>query len=141
MKPRVLIVEDETSLSTLLRYNLEREGFEVAEAADGEEALIAVEENRPDLIVLDWMLPKLSGIEVCRQVRRRSETRQTPIIILTAKGEEADRIRGLDSGADDYVTKPFSPAELVARVRAVLRRAKPSLAGETLELEIGRAHV
>jgi two-component system, OmpR family, phosphate regulon response regulator PhoB len=134
VKPRVLIVEDETALSTLLRYNLEREGFDVGEAADGEEALVAIQEHRPDLIVLDWMLPKLSGIEVCRQVRRRSETRQTPIIILTAKGEEPDRIRGLDSGADDYVTKPFSPAELVARVRAVLRRAKPSLSGETLQL-------
>ncbi|MFN0043361.1 MAG: phosphate regulon transcriptional regulator PhoB [Alphaproteobacteria bacterium] len=133
MKPRVLIVEDETALVTLLRYNLEREGFDVGEAADGEEALISVAEHRPDLIVLDWMLPKMSGIEICRQLRRKAETRTTPIIILTAKGEEADRVRGLDSGADDYVTKPFSPAELVARVRAVLRRAKPSFGDETLK--------
>jgi two-component system phosphate regulon response regulator PhoB len=132
MKPRVLIVEDETALMALLRYNLEREGFAVDEALDGEEALLTVAEQPPDLIVLDWMLPKLSGIEVCRQLRRRSETRATPIIMLTAKTEESDRVRGLDSGADDYVTKPFSPAELVARVRAVLRRTKPSSAGEAL---------
>ena len=135
MKPRVLIVEDEIALVTLLRYNLEREGFDVGEAADGEEAMVSVAEHKPDLIVLDWMLPKMSGIEVCRQLRRKVETRATPIIILTAKGEETDRVRGLDSGADDYVTKPFSPAELVARVRAVLRRAKPSFGGETLQHE------
>ena len=122
MKPRVLIVEDESALTALLRYNLEREGFDVDEAIDGEEALLTVAEQPPDLIVLDWMLPKLSGIEICRQLRRRPETRTTPIIMLTAKTEASDRVRGLDSGADDYVTKPFSPAELIARVRAVLRR-------------------
>ncbi len=132
MKPRVLIVEDEPALVTLLRYNLEREGFDVAEATDGEEAMVSVAEQRPDLIVLDWMLPHLSGLEVCRQLRRAPETRATPIIMLTAKGEEQDRVRGLESGADDYVTKPFSPAEVVARVRAVLRRTKPATVDETL---------
>jgi two-component system phosphate regulon response regulator PhoB len=132
MKPRVLIVEDESALTALLRYNLEREGFDVDEAIDGEEALLTVAEQPPDLIVLDWMLPKLSGIEICRQLRRRPETRTTPIIMLTAKTEASDRVRGLDSGADDYVTKPFSPAELIARVRAVLRRTKPSSTGEAL---------
>jgi two-component system phosphate regulon response regulator PhoB len=132
MKPRVLIVEDESALTALLRYNLEREGFAVDEAIDGEEALLTVAEQPPDLIVLDWMLPKLSGIEICRQLRRRPATRTTPIIMLTAKTEESDRVRGLDSGADDYVTKPFSPAELIARVRAVLRRTKPSSTGEAL---------
>ncbi|MGE0094669.1 MAG: phosphate regulon transcriptional regulator PhoB [Alphaproteobacteria bacterium] len=132
MKPRVLIVEDEPALVTLLRYNLEREGFDVSEATDGEEAMVSVAEQRPDLIVLDWMLPHLSGLEVCRQLRRAPETRATPIIMLTAKGEEQDRVRGLESGADDYVTKPFSPAEVVARVRAVLRRTKPATVDETL---------
>lgn len=132
MKPRVLIVEDEPALVTLLRYNLEREGFDVSEATDGEEAMVSVAEHRPDLIVLDWMLPHLSGLEVCRQLRRAPETRTTPIIMLTAKGEEQDRVRGLESGADDYVTKPFSPAEVVARVRAVLRRTKPTTVDETL---------
>ncbi len=133
MKPRVLIVEDESALVTLLRYNLEREGFEVGEATDGEEALVSVAEHKPDLILLDWMLPKMSGIEVCRQLRRKAETRATPIIILTAKGEETDRVRRLESGADDYETKPFSPTERVARVRAVLRRTKLSFGGETLQ--------
>lgn len=133
MKPLILIIEDEAPLVTLLRYNLEGAGFEVAEAHDGEEALIAVDERRPDLIVLDWMLPLLSGLEVCRQLRRKQETRSIPIIMLTARGEEEDRIRGLDSGADDYVTKPFSPTELLARIRAVLRRTRPSLASELLE--------
>jgi two-component system phosphate regulon response regulator PhoB len=132
MKPLILIVEDEQALVTLLRYNFEAAGYEVAAALDGEEALMAVAERRPDLIVLDWMLPSISGLEVCRQLRRKPETRDVPVIMLTARGEEADRVRGLDSGADDYVTKPFSPAELVARVRAVLRRARPSTAEEVL---------
>ena len=123
VKPLVLIVEDEQALVTLLRYNFEAAGYEVATALDGEEALLAIAERRPDLIVLDWMLPSISGLEVCRQVRRKPETRDVPVIMLTARGEEADRVRGLDSGADDYVTKPFSPTELVARVRAVLRRS------------------
>lgn len=132
MKPHVLVVEDETALVTLLRYNLEREGFRVTESTDGEDAVIQAVEDVPDLILLDWMLPQLSGIEVCRQLRRKTETRAVPIIMLTARGEESDRIRGLDCGADDYITKPFSIAELVARVRAVLRRARPALQEEVL---------
>jgi two-component system phosphate regulon response regulator PhoB len=133
VKPLVLVVEDEAPLITLLRYNLEEAGFEVAVAADGEEALVAVSERRPDLVLLDWMLPAVSGLEVCRQLRRKQGTRDLPIIMLTAKGEEGDRVRGLDSGADDYITKPFSPAELIARVRAVIRRSRPALSEETLE--------
>src|SRR5829696_5871119 len=132
MKPLVLIVEDEAPLVTMLRYNLEREGFAVEEAADGEEALLRIAERRPDAVLLDWMLPLVSGIEVCRQIRRAPSTRALPIIMLTARGEEGDRIRGLDSGADDYVSKPFSPTELVARIRAVLRRIRPALADEAL---------
>jgi two-component system phosphate regulon response regulator PhoB len=135
MKPLVLLVEDEAALVTLLRYNLEREGFRLADARDGEEALVLAKEERPDLVLLDWMLPLMSGLEVCRQLRRAPETRDVPIIILTARGEEADKVRGLDSGADDYITKPFSPAELVARMRAVLRRAQPALANETLQFD------
>jgi two-component system phosphate regulon response regulator PhoB len=126
MKPLVLIVEDEAPLVTMLRYNLEREGFAVEEAADGEEALLRIAERRPDAVLLDWMLPLVSGIEVCRQIRRAPSTRALPIIMLTARGEEGDRIRGLDSGADDYVVKPFSPSELVARLRAVIRRTQPA---------------
>eukprot|EP00752_Nemacystus_decipiens_P000039 g39.t1 len=124
--------DDETAVVTLLRYNLEHEGFEVDAVSDGEEALVAVEENPPDLMLLDWMLPQLSGIEVCRQLRRRPATKQLPIIMLTARGEEADTVRGLDAGADDYVPKPFSPAELTARVHALLRRARPALSEESL---------
>jgi two-component system, OmpR family, phosphate regulon response regulator PhoB len=128
-KPLVLIVEDEEPLRVLIRYNLEREGFyRVAEARDGEEALVMVDEEAPALVVLDWMLPQLSGIEVCRRIRSKSETRNIPIIMVTARGEEADRIRGLDTGADDYITKPFSTTELMARIRAVLRRIRPALA-------------
>lgn len=133
MKPLVLIVEDEASLVTLLKYNLERAGYDVAEARDGDVALHSVDERLPDLILLDWMLPSVSGLEVCRQLRRKSATRAVPVIMLTARGEEADRVRGLDSGADDYVTKPFSPAELVARVRAVMRRTRPGADSETLQ--------
>jgi two-component system phosphate regulon response regulator PhoB len=132
MKPLILIVEDEEPIVTLVRYNLERQGFRVAAARDGEEGLVMIAEEKPDLMILDWMLPFVSGIELCRQIRRRPETRHLPVIMLTAKGEEADRVRGLDSGADDYVTKPFSPQELLARVRAVLRRASPSFDEETL---------
>jgi two-component system phosphate regulon response regulator PhoB len=126
--PNILVVEDEDSLATLLQYNLQKEGYSVTMAGDGEEALLLVEEKLPDLIVLDWMLPKLSGIEVCRRLRQRNETRNVPIIMLTARGEETDRIRGLDTGADDYVVKPFSMTELAARIRAVLRRLRPGLA-------------
>ena len=135
MSPLILIVEDETPLVTLLRYNLEREGFRVTEAHDGEEALLAVKEETPDLILLDWMLPHISGLEVCRQLRRQNGVRDVPVIMLTARGEEADKLRGLDSGADDYVTKPFSPVELIARIRAVLRRAQPAVGGEILQFE------
>jgi two-component system phosphate regulon response regulator PhoB len=128
MTPHVLVVEDEDSLATLLQYNLQKEGYEVALAGDGEEALLLVDERLPDLVVLDWMLPKVSGIEVCRRLRQRNETRNVPIIMLTARGEETDRVRGLDTGADDYVVKPFSMTELTARIRAVLRRIRPGLA-------------
>ena len=127
-KPLVLVVEDEMPLTTLLRYNLEKEGYRVAEARDGEEAMMMADEEQPDLALLDWMLPKISGIEVCRRLRGRAESRNMPIIMLTARGEESDRIRGLDTGADDYITKPFSMTELLARVRAVLRRIRPALA-------------
>jgi phosphate regulon transcriptional regulator PhoB len=122
-EPTVLIVEDESALSTLLRYNLEREGYRVFEAKDGEDALLLADESKPDLVLLDWMLPQLSGIEVCRRLRGRGHMRNVPIVMLTARGEEPDRIRGLDTGADDYVVKPFSVPELMARVRALLRRA------------------
>ena len=132
LKPTLLVVEDEAALTAMLRYNFEREGFRVLEANDGEEAIVSVAENKPDLILLDWMLPHLSGIDLCRQLRRGAGTRDIPIIIVTARGEEADRIRGLNTGADDYVTKPFSPQELIARVRAVLRRARPALGNATL---------
>src|SRR5580658_6232766 len=132
MKPTVLIVEDEAPLVTLLRYNLEKEGFAVCSAGDGEEALLQIAENKPDAVLLDWMLPLVSGLEVCRQIRRSPASRALPIILLTARGEEADRVRGLDSGADDYIVKPFSPSELVARLRAVIRRAQPSAADDTL---------
>ncbi|NEX93037.1 phosphate regulon transcriptional regulator PhoB [Caulobacter sp. 17J65-9] len=130
--PSILVVEDEDALATLLQYNLEKEGYQVAVAQDGEEALVQVDERQPDLIVLDWMLPKVSGIEVCRRLRGRVETRNLPIIMLTARGEETDRIRGLDTGADDYLTKPFSTVELAARIRAVLRRIRPGLAEDIL---------
>ena len=135
MTPLILVVEDEAALVTLLRYNLEREGFRVAEARDGEEALLMAREQKPDLVILDWMLPLLSGLEVCRQLRRGPETRTVPIIMLTARGEEGDKLRGLDSGADDYVTKPFSPSELIARIRAALRRSRPTTNGESLQFE------
>jgi len=130
VQPYILVMEDEDALATLLQYNLEKEGYDVAVASDGEEGMLQVEERTPDLILLDWMLPKLSGIEVCRRVRGRAETRNLPIIMLTARGEETDRVRGLDTGADDYMTKPFSMTELTARIRAVLRRIRPGLADD-----------
>ena len=130
MCAKVLIVEDEEAISALLSYNLEKEGFSVAISADGEDAMLNVRESRPDLILLDWMLPNVSGIELCRQLRGQMETREIPVIMLTARGEEEDRVRGLMTGADDYVTKPFSMTELVARMRAVLRRASPAVAGD-----------
>jgi two-component system phosphate regulon response regulator PhoB len=127
MSAQVLVVEDEDALATLLEYNLGKEGYDVSIAPDGEEALLRVDERAPDLVILDWMLPKVSGIEVCRRLRQGPKTRNIPIIMLTARGEETDRIRGLDTGADDYVVKPFSMSELTARVRAVLRRIRPGL--------------
>src|SRR5262249_24721531 len=133
MRPLVLVVEDEPALVTSLRYNLEREGFAVSEARDGEEALLQLKEAKPDAVLLDWMLPRLSGLELCRQIRRAPAWRDLPIIMLTARGEEGDRVRGLDSGADDYVVKPFSPKELVARLRAVIRRARPAANAEVLK--------
>lgn len=133
MSPRILVVEDEDALSTLLQYNLEKDGYEVALAADGEDALTQVAEQAPDLVILDWMLPKISGIEVCRRLRQRTETRNMPIIMLTARGEETDRIRGLDTGADDYVIKPFAMSELSARIRAVMRRIRPGLSEDQVQ--------
>ncbi len=133
MSATILIVEDEPPLIEVLRYNLESEGFSTLVATDGEEALLLATEESPDLIVLDWMLPELSGIDVCRRLRMQKETKTTPVIMLTAKGEEGDKISGLDAGADDYVVKPFSPSELIARVRAVLRRSSPEFGEEKLE--------
>ncbi|GAB4354354.1 MAG: phosphate regulon transcriptional regulator PhoB [Immundisolibacter sp.] len=141
MKPYVLIAEDESAVSELLQYNLKREDYDVAIANDGEEALLMIEERAPDLLLLDWMLPKVSGIEVCRRVRSGGVNPNLPIIMLTARGEESDRIRGLDTGADDYVTKPFSTTELMARVRAVLRRIRPGLRDDKVvvgDIEIDR---
>ncbi|AWI83522.1 phosphate regulon transcriptional regulatory protein PhoB [Alloyangia pacifica] len=134
-QPTVLVVEDEPAQREVLRYNLEAEGFRVAAAGNGEEALVLLEEENPDVVVLDWMLPNLSGIEVCRQIKTRSDTRGLPVIMLSARSEEVDRIRGLDTGADDYVVKPYSLRELMARVKAQLRRARPSAAGLRLEFE------
>jgi two-component system, OmpR family, phosphate regulon response regulator PhoB len=122
-KPYILIVEDEAPLVTLLRYNLEKQGFRVEDAGDGGEALTRITEAAPDLLLLDWMLPTMSGIELCRQLRRRPATRQLPIIMLTARAEDQDAVRGLDTGADDYITKPFSTEALIARIRALLRRS------------------
>jgi len=132
MSAHVLVVEDEEALAQLLKYNLEKEGYRVSVAQDGEEALVVADETKPDLVVLDWMLPKQPGIEVCRRLRARQETRNTPIVMLTARDEENDRIRGLDTGADDYVVKPFSMVELLARLRAVMRRIRPGLADDKL---------
>ncbi len=137
-RARILLVEDDRSLAELLTWNFEREEFEVEHTADGEEALLLARENPPDLVLLDWMIEGLSGIEVCRRLRRIPDTANVPIIMLTARGEEEDRVRGLETGADDYVTKPFSPRELVARVGAVLRRVRPALAGEQLTYSISR---
>ncbi len=133
MKPYIIIAEDEDALSTLLAYNLEKEGYDVGTAADGDDALMMIKERQPDLLVCDWMMPKVSGIEVCRRLRQQSTTRNLPIVMLTARSEETDRIRGLDTGADDYVVKPFSMVELMARIRAVLRRIRPALSDDRVE--------
>lgn len=130
MTPHVLVVEDEEPIAQLLKYNLEKEGYRVSVAGDGEEALLLADEGKPDLVVLDWMLPKLAGIEVCRRLRSARDSRNTPIVMLTARGEEGDRIRGLDTGADDYIVKPFQMSELLARLRAVMRRIRPALADD-----------
>jgi two-component system phosphate regulon response regulator PhoB len=134
-QPAVLLVEDESAQREVLRYNLEAEGFNVIMAEDGDEALLAVEEQMPDLILLDWMLPGVSGIEVCRRIKARPETRAIPIIMLSARSEELDRVRGLETGADDYVVKPYSVAELMARLRTQLRRTRPAALGERLSFD------
>ena len=142
MSARVLIVEDEAALAELLRYNLEAEGFIVSHASTGEEAELLIAEEKPDLIILDWMLPTFSGVELCRRIRARQETRAITILMLTARGEESDRIRGLSTGADDYVVKPFSLPELMARVKAILRRTAPERLADVLragEIELDRA--
>src|SRR3954454_21853886 len=131
-KPRLLLVEDDRALADLLMWHFSREGYDIARTADGDEALLLAEEQTPDLVILDWMIEGVTGIEVCRRLRRKAPTAHVPIIMLTARGEETDRIRGLETGADDYVTKPFSPRELLARVGAVLRRVRPALAGDQL---------
>ena len=122
-KPLVLVVEDEAALATMLRYNLEKQGFRVDEAVDGQEALTRIAEFQPDIVLLDWMLPVMSGIEVCRQIRRRPQTRDLPVIMVTARTEDQDSVRGLNTGADDYITKPFNMEALLARMRALLRRS------------------
>lgn len=132
MNPSVLVVEDDVALCELLTWNLSAEGYDVRSTGDGEEALVMVREQMPDAIILDWMIEHVPGIEVCRRLRKDKETAQVPILMLTARGEEEDRIRGLKTGADDYVTKPFSPRELLARIEALMRRARPSLAGDVL---------
>jgi two-component system phosphate regulon response regulator PhoB len=141
MKPRILIVEDEEALTLLLRYNLEAEGYEVDTVARGDDADVRLKERMPDMVILDWMLPGISGIELCRRLRTRPETRQLPIIMLTARGEESERVRGLATGADDYIVKPFSVPELSARVRALLRRAIPERVADVLsfgDIEVDR---
>ncbi|WBU61634.1 phosphate regulon transcriptional regulator PhoB [Paracoccus albus] len=130
--PCVLVVEDEGAQREVLRYNLESEGFEAIMAENGDEALLLVQEEQPDLIVLDWMLPNVSGIEICRRIKADPQTRQIPIIMLSARGDEVDRVRGLETGADDYVVKPYSVVELMARLRTQLRRTRPATMGERL---------
>lgn len=134
-QPRVLVVEDEPAQREVLAYNLEAEGFAVSRAGNGEEAMMLIDEDAPDIIVLDWMMPNLSGIEVCRRIKIRPETRGIPVIMLSARSEEVDRVRGLETGADDYVIKPYSVIELMARVRSQLRRVRPSTVGQRLEFE------
>ncbi|MBA85000.1 phosphate regulon transcriptional regulator PhoB [Thalassobius sp. S69A] len=134
-QPTVLVVEDEPAQREVLAYNLEAEGFRVVKAENGEEGLIMVDEETPDIIVLDWMLPNVSGIEVCRRLKTRTDTRTIPILMLSARSEEVDKVRGLETGADDYVVKPYSVIELMARVRAQLRRTRPATVGERLEYE------
>jgi len=134
-QPMVLVVEDEPAQREVLAYNLEAEGFRVARAENGEDALLLVDEGAPDIIVLDWMLPNVSGIEICRRLKMRPDTRGVPIIMLSARSEEVDRVRGLETGADDYVVKPYSVVELMARIRAQLRRTRPASVGERLQYD------
>ena len=134
-RKKLLLVEDDRALAELLIWHFEREDYDVRRTGDGEEALMLAEEEHPDVVILDWMIEGVSGLEVCRRLRRKERTANVPIIMLTARGEESDRIRGLETGADDYVTKPFSPRELLARVSAVLRRVRPALAGEHLSYD------
>lgn len=142
---KILVIEDEQDIQTLLDYNLGKAGYNVLQSDNGEDGLLMAIENRPDLILLDWMLPLLSGLEVLRQLRNRADTRDIPVIMLTARGEENDRLRGLDGGADDYITKPFSPAELLARVRAIIRRYSGGygamLTGADIELDLEKKRV
>lgn len=133
--PKVLLVEDEPAQREVLSYNLQAEGFDVVTAADGDEAMLLVDEEVPDIIVLDWMLPGISGIEICRRLKSKSQTRAIPVLMLSARSEEVDRVRGLETGADDYVVKPYSVLELMARVRAQLRRVRPASVGQQLEYE------
>lgn len=130
--PNMLLVEDDPALADLLVWHFERQGFRIMRTGNGEEALLLAEERTPDIVILDWMIDGISGVEVCRRLRRGKDTKTVPIVMLTARGEESDRVRGLETGADDYVTKPFSPRELIARVNAVLRRVRPALAGAQL---------
>lgn len=132
METKILVIEDEEPIQTLVQYNLESDGFKVFLTDDGEEALAMAEAHQPDLILLDWMLPNMSGIEILRQLRRDPNMRNIPVIMVSARGEEEDRVRGLDVGADDYIVKPFSPSELIARIKAVLRRIRPALTEKTL---------
>ena len=134
-QPRVLVVEDEPAQREILAYNLEAEGFSVTRAQNGEEALLLINEDAPDIIVLDWMMPHVSGIEICRRLKMKSETRSIPVIMLSARAEEVDKVRGLETGADDYVVKPYSVIEMMARVRSQLRRVRPSTVGQRLEFD------
>ena len=134
-QPKVLLVEDEPAQREVLAYNLEAEGFDVIQADNGEDALLLVDEDNPDMVILDWMMPKVSGIEVCRRLKMRPETRSIPVIMLSARADEVDRVRGLETGADDYVIKPYSMVELMARARAQIRRVRPSTVGVTMQFE------
>lgn len=135
IKGRILLVEDDPALSELVRFHLDRAGYEILQTSSGDQALAMANESPPDLILLDWMIEGMAGIDVCRHLRRGGATKSLPIVMMTARGEEADRISGLDTGADDYITKPFSPRELLARIAAVLRRVRPALAVETLKFD------
>lgn len=135
MSAKILIVDDEPAQQQLLRYNIEKAGYDILLADNGKDALLIIEEVRPDLVILDWMIPEASGIDVCHELRSRPETRLLPILMVSARGEEGDRALGLDSGADDYITKPFSPRELVSRIKALLRRSRPSLLQDKLEFQ------